>query len=175
MRILWVKAGGLVPPDTGGKIRSYNILRELARRHSVTFFSYYGAVPNDTHPELNSIFDAVVCVPLELPAPKSLAEILEYSTRFFSSEPYGIGKYCRPEVQKQLRRLLEKESYDIIVCDFICAAGVIPWDCPTPKVLFSHNVEAMIWRRHYEVARNPIWRAISLWEWRKMVAAEKRY
>ena len=37
MKILWVKAGGLVPPDTGGKIRSYNILRELARQHSVTF------------------------------------------------------------------------------------------------------------------------------------------
>jgi hypothetical protein len=28
MKILWVKAGGLVPPDTGGKIRSYNILRD---------------------------------------------------------------------------------------------------------------------------------------------------
>lgn len=38
MKILWVKAGGLVPPDTGGKIRSYNILRQLARQHSVTFF-----------------------------------------------------------------------------------------------------------------------------------------
>src|SRR5438309_10474761 len=81
MRILWVKAGGLVPPDTGGKIRSYNILRELARRHSVTFFSYYGAVPTDTHPELKSIFDAVVCVPLHLPTPKSLAESLEYAMR----------------------------------------------------------------------------------------------
>jgi polysaccharide biosynthesis protein PslH len=175
MRILWVKAGGLIPPDTGGKIRSYNILRELARRHSVTFFSYYAAAPNDTHPKLKSVFDAVVCVPLQLPAPKSLAESLEYGTRFFSSQPYGISKYCRPEAQRQLRHLLEEKSYDIIICDFIFAAGVIPWDCPIPKVLFTHNVEAMIWRRHYEVARNPVWRAISRWEWRKMEAAEKHY
>jgi hypothetical protein len=43
MKVLWVKAGGLVPPDTGGKIRSYSILRELARQHSVTFFSFYAA------------------------------------------------------------------------------------------------------------------------------------
>ena len=35
MKILWVKVGGLVPLDTGGKIRSFNILRELARRHDV--------------------------------------------------------------------------------------------------------------------------------------------
>jgi hypothetical protein len=40
MKMLWVKGGGLVPPDTGGKIRDYNILRELARQHSVTFFSF---------------------------------------------------------------------------------------------------------------------------------------
>ena len=175
MRILWVKAGGLVPPDTGGKIRSYNILRELARRHSVSFFSYYAALPNDIHPELESLFDRVVCVPLPLPPPKSLAESLEYGMRLFSSQPYGITKYCRPEAQKRLRDLLRRESYDVILCDFIFAAGIIPWDLPIPKVLFTHNVEATIWRRHYEVAGNPLWKAISWWEWRKMETAEKRY
>jgi glycosyltransferase involved in cell wall biosynthesis len=42
-------------------------------------------------------------------------------------------------------------------------------------VLFTHNVEATIWRRHYEVASNVIWKAISWQEWRKMEAAERRY
>ena len=42
-------------------------------------------------------------------------------------------------------------------------------------MLFTHNVEATIWRRHYEVATNPIWKAISRREWRKMEAAERRY
>ena len=42
LRILWVKAGKLLPVDTGGKIRSYNILRQLARDHQVTLLSYYG-------------------------------------------------------------------------------------------------------------------------------------
>ena len=37
MRILWVKAGKLLPVDTGGKIRSFNILRELAATNAVTF------------------------------------------------------------------------------------------------------------------------------------------
>jgi glycosyltransferase involved in cell wall biosynthesis len=74
-----------------------------------------------------------------------------------------------------LRALLRQETYDVILCDFIFAAGVIPWDWPTPKVLFTHNVEATIWRRHYEVATNPIWKAISWQEWRKMEAAERRY
>jgi sugar transferase (PEP-CTERM/EpsH1 system associated) len=175
MKILWVKAGGLVPHDTGGKIRSYNILRGLASQHSVTFFSFYGAHEGDAHPGLKNVFDRAVCVPLTLPAPKSPAELLNYGIGLFSSEPYGITKFCRPEVKQKLHALLKQETYDVIVCDFIFAAGVIPWDCPTPKVLFTHNVEATIWRRHYEVATNPIWKAISWQEWRKMEAAERRY
>jgi sugar transferase (PEP-CTERM/EpsH1 system associated) len=175
MKILWVKAGGLVPPDTGGKIRSYNILRELARRHSVTFFSFYAAHGDDLHPGLKDVFERVICLPLKLPAPKSVAEMLDYSLGLLSSEPYNIRKYCRPEVRRELRELLERENYDVIVCDFLVAAGVIPWDAPTSEVIFTHNVEAAIWRRHYAVATNPIWKAISWLEWRKMEAAERRY
>jgi sugar transferase (PEP-CTERM/EpsH1 system associated) len=175
MKILWVKAGGLVPPDTGGKIRSYSILRELARQHSVTFFSFYAAHDNDLHPDLENMFDRVVCVPLRLPAPNSFAEIGEYGSRLLSSEPYSITKYCRPEVRQRLRALLKQDSFDVILCDFMAAAGVIPWDWHTPKMLFTHNVEATIWRRHYQVTGNPLWKAISWLEWRRMEAAERRY
>ena len=174
MKILWVKAGGLVPPDTGGKIRSYNILRELAREHSVTFFSFYGAHDGDLHPDLKNMVERVVCVPLKLPPPKSLAEMRDYCIGLFSAQPYNITKYCVPEVRRRLRALLQQETYDVILCDFLVAAGVIPWDWPTPKVIFTHNVEAAIWRRHYEVATNPVWKAISWQEWRKMEAAERR-
>lgn len=175
MKILWVKAGGLVPPDTGGKIRSYNILRELARKHSVTFFSFYGAHENDVHPELKRIFDHVVFVPLALPAPRGFGELCDYLGRILSREPYGITKYCRRQVRHELRRLLQEQSYDVILCDFLAAAGVIPWDHPSPKFLFTHNVEAVIWQRHYEAARNPLWKALSWREWRSMQAAEERY
>jgi len=175
MKILWVKAGGLVPPDTGGKIRSYNILRELARHNSVTFFSFHAAHQNDAHPGLENTFERVVSVPLSLPVSKSRADMLDYVIRLLSFQPYLITKYCRSEVRHKLRALLQQETYDVIVCDFVSPAGVIPWNSPIPKVLFTHNVEAVIWRRHYEVATNPVWKAISWWEWRKMEAAERRY
>ena len=74
-----------------------------------------------------------------------------------------------------MQALLKEETYDVILCDFMIAAGVIPWDWPTHKVLFTHNVEATIWRRHYEVATNPVWKAASWWEWQRMEAAERKY
>jgi polysaccharide biosynthesis protein PslH len=175
MKILWVKAGGLVPPDTGGKIRSYNILRELARQHSVTFFSFYAAHQPDLHPSLNSMFNRLVCVPLSLPQPKSSRELRDYILSLFSPTPYGIAKFCRPEVRHRLHELCKDETFDVIVCDFVYPGDVMPWNWPGPKVLFTHNVEAIIWRRHYEVATNPLWKAISWVEWRRMEAAERRY
>jgi sugar transferase (PEP-CTERM/EpsH1 system associated) len=174
MKILWVKAGGLVPPDTGGKIRSYNILRELARQHSVSFFSFYAAHENDAHGNLKNIFERVACVPLDLPPAKSFGELLDYGLHLFSREPYNIAKYCRPQVRNQLQAFLREDNYDVILCDFLVAAGAVPWDWPSPKVLFTHNVEAVIWKRHYQVARNPLWKAISWREWRTMQAAERK-
>ena len=50
MRILWVKSGKMLPIDTGGKIRSYNILRQLIRSHEVT--------RSDTGAQVTCIMDA---------------------------------------------------------------------------------------------------------------------
>ena len=175
MKILWVKAGGLVPPDTGGKIRSYNILRQLAKHHAVTFFTFYAAHENDAHAELSRIFERAIQIPLDLPPAKSAGELLNYAAHLFSREPYNLTKYCRPVVRKKLHALLQEETYDVVLCDFLMAAGVIPWDWPGPKVLFTHNVEAVIWQRHFEMARNPLWKAVSWREWKAMEAAERRY
>ena len=173
MKILWVKAGGLVPPDTGGKIRSYNILRELARHHTVTFFSFYAEHANDVHHELEELFP-VFCVPLKLPS-SGAAELRDYLANLLSREPYNVEKFCRLEVREKLIGVLQQNHYDVILCDFLIPAAVIPWDWPGPKVIFTHNVEAVIWRRRYEVARHPLWKALSWYEWRRMRAAEQRY
>ena len=175
MKILWVKAGGLVPPDSGGKIRSYNILRQLASKHSVTFFSFYAAHANDQHPALNDIFYKTICIPLPLPEPRSARELLDYGRYLFSLNSYSVMKYCRPAVRYELHSLLQKERFDVILCDFLFAAPAIPWDVPCPKVIFTHNVEAMIWKRHYQVASNPLWRALSWREWKTMDRAERLY
>jgi sugar transferase (PEP-CTERM/EpsH1 system associated) len=175
MRILWVKAGGLLPLNSGGRIRSYQILRQLARNHPVTFFGFHAREDDPAQQELEKVFEQVVRCPLDLPAPKGLRELLEYAAGMLSTEPYNIRKYCRPEVARKLRALVDGGAYDVMVCDFLVAAGVIPWDCSCPKVLFTHNVEAMIWKRHYEVAHNPLWKLLSWREWRAMARAEHRY
>jgi sugar transferase (PEP-CTERM/EpsH1 system associated) len=175
MKLIWVKAGGLVPLDTGGKIRSYHLLKELARKYEVTFFSFYGEHADDQHHELEKVFYRVVTCPLRLPKAKGATEMLHYARNLFGPWPHSFAKFCRPEVSRRLLELLKKEQFDIIICDFLLAASVIPWDLACPKILFTHNVEALIWKRHYEVARNPLWKAVAWREYRTMARMESRY
>src|SRR4029453_1442372 len=39
VHILWIKTELLPPVDKGGRIRTYNMLRELARTHRVTYLT----------------------------------------------------------------------------------------------------------------------------------------
>jgi sugar transferase (PEP-CTERM/EpsH1 system associated) len=175
MKILWVKAGGLVPLNTGGKIRSYHILRELARKHHITLYTYYGEHPNDEHHDLTHLFARVVRRPLRIAAPRSCSDCVDYALYFFSSYPHIMRRYYRPEISQEVRRLAQSENYDVMVCDFLHPAPVIPWDVSCPKILFTHNVEAAIYRRHYEAARNPLWKLAAWREYRRTARIEHRY
>src|SRR5216683_1073363 len=171
MKILWVKAGGLVPPDIGGKIRSYCILKELAKTHAVTLFTFYAAHPGDMHSQLDTEFEKVVYLPMHVATNRGLGELTSFVSNVFSPWPHTVSKYCRPEVVASLRELLAEQSYDVIVCDFVVAAGAIPWEVECPKVVFTHNVEALIWRRHFEVSRNPVWRLVSWGEYKMTIVS----
>jgi sugar transferase (PEP-CTERM/EpsH1 system associated) len=175
LKILWVKSGGLVPLDHGGKIRSYQVARVLAREHDVTLFTFYPPTLDDTHSELRSFFSRVICVPVATPKRNSAADYFSYLKNLVSNRPYSVSKYCQPHVASELRQHLMQESYDVILCDFLVTAGVIPWDLPGPKIFFTHNVEAQIWERQFHVARNPVWKAACYREYRMMDRMEHDY
>ena len=164
-----------MPPDIGGKIRSYHILKELAKTHAVTLFTFYAAHANDVHSELESVFDKVVYLPMRIATNRRLAELANFAGNLFSPWPYTVSKYCRPEVVAAVRRLLAEQKYDVIVSDFVIAAGAIPWEVACPKLLFTHNVEALIWHRHFEVSRNPLWKLVSSREYQKMIRFERSF
>ena len=165
----------MAPLDTGGKIRSYHILKELARYHEVTLFTFYSEQVNDPHSKLKDLFKHVEAIPLKLPPPKSFLEGIWYLRHLFSTQPHSIAKFCRPEVKQRLRRVVAQEAPDVILCDFLMPAPIIPWKFPAPKVIFTHNVEAQIWQRHYRAAHNPIWKIVAWREYRTMERAERKY
>jgi polysaccharide biosynthesis protein PslH len=175
MKLLWVKAGGLLPPDTGGKIRSFHILKQLARTHEITLFTFYPEHPDDRHLRGNGMFSNIVPVPLPLPPRRSLAEYARYLRMLLAGRPFTIDKYFYPEVRRRYAELRASSTFDLVVCDFIFPAPLIDWQTPPPKILFTHNVEAQVWERHYKIASNPLVKLACWLESRALARAERYY
>jgi sugar transferase (PEP-CTERM/EpsH1 system associated) len=175
MKLLWVKAGGLLPPDMGGKIRSYNILKQLARQHEITLFTFYPEHPDDQHLRGAGIFAKLVPVPLPLPPRRSLGEYLRSARIMAAGRPVTIDKFLYPEVRRRYAELLASATFDVVICDFLVPGSLMHWKTPPPTILFTHNVEAQIWERHAKIAATPLMKVAAWLEARALVRTERRY
>lgn len=174
MKILWVKAGKLWPVDTGGKIRSFNILRHLSRKHEVTTLSYYGG-DRDAEYETAIARELPGAQTIYTAAPEStLAQSIDYVLRLPSAAPYAVKKFTHPKVKGDVARRLGDGSADVAVCDFLSASLNFPETSATPVVLFQHNVETMLWRRMASTEKHALRKLSYGIEARKMGAYETR-
>ena len=157
MKLLWVKAGKLLPVDTGGKIRSYNILRHLARKHEVTLLSYYGG-QRDAEYESTLAIEMPGSKVIHTAAPESSAILsgLDYLYRLPRAAPYAVSKFTHPEVRSTVVSWLASGRFDVAVCDFLSASGNFPAELTTPCILFQHNVESSLWERMARTESNPL-------------------
>lgn len=157
MKLLWVKSGKLLPVDTGGRIRSYNLLRFLAREHEVTLLSYYGGRHDPGYEAaLKTEIAGSEVIHTAAPDSNALDRGLDYLYRVLRREPYAVSKFTDPAVRNRVTSHLSSGRFDVAVCDFLSASGNFPGQLPIPCVLFQHNVESSLWQRMAAVESNPI-------------------
>ena len=173
MKILWLNSGLLLPLDKGGKLRTWHVMRHLAARHEITYLSFEDA----SQTEADRIGMQEVCVRLETvprtDADKGTWRFYADAARYLTdSAPYAVAKYRSQAYADRLRQLLAGHAFDLVVCDFLPPAVNMPRNLPCPSVLFTHNVEAEIWRRHAENAANPLSRALMAQQHRRMLRFE---
>ncbi len=173
MRILWVKAGKLLPVDTGGKIRSYNLLKQLAARHALVLLTYYsGRRDSEYESEICRHFPGALAVNHTSRA-TALGQGLDYLFNIPSSAPYAVTKFTASIVQELLADMLSEGGFDVAVCDFLSASLNFPRIPATPVVLFQHNVESALWRRQARHEPNLIKRIAFKLESAKMDSYER--
>jgi glycosyltransferase involved in cell wall biosynthesis len=169
MRILWVKVGGLWPPNTGGRTRSFHIISELARRHRVTLLTTHG--PDDDPRGLAARLpecERVVSIPEAVPKRGSAGFAGALLRSWLSPYPVDLWRWRVPALRHAVRRLVAIREFDLCVADFLSAMANVPLGEDLPVVLFEHNVEFVIWRRLSQTATGAWRRALLEIEWRKM-------
>jgi polysaccharide biosynthesis protein PslH len=175
MRLLWLNANLLLPLDKGGRLRTWHLMRHLAARHEITYLCF--AQPEEV--ARHGAAMAEVCAHLEtVPrqnAPKGSARFYGRVARhLFDPAPYAVAAYRSTPYRDRADALLDAGRFDRVVCDFLVPAVNLRPRLPCPSLLFTHNVEAEIWRRHAEAEDNPLRRTLYAQQWRRMQRFERR-
>jgi polysaccharide biosynthesis protein PslH len=169
MHILWIKTELLHPVDKGGRIRTYQMLRALSSEHKVTYLTLDdGTAAADAVTQAAEYCASVSTVPFAPPPKGTPAFYLALVRNLFSRLPYAIARYDVPALRQRLHEICSTRQVDVVVCDFLAPSINVPRNLSVPVILFQHNVEAMIWRRHAEVATHPLRKRYFTSQWRKM-------
>ena len=147
-KILFLQKRLLFPTDSGGKIRTLNILRHLARWHDVTYLCNLLPSEESHLHEMQSLGLTMVTIPWTEAPRGSLRFYGDLALNLCSSFPFNVNKDFDPRLRQKAKQLLKSEKFDLLICDFVQMARNCLGFGQTPKLLFEHNVESQIFQRH---------------------------
>lgn len=168
-RLLFISPRFLFPADSGGKIRTSQILRGMkGGRFDITLVS---PQPNGGaerfRVDLESVCDRFVGWPAA-----ARGRLLKVSRmrHLLSRKPVPVATDRSSGGSRVVAAELDRRP-DVVVFDFPHSAVLGPPSTGVPSVLFTHNVESLIFRRHADVARNPVKRVV----WRNQLRKMERF
>ena len=174
LRLLFLSQRFLYPLDTGGKIRTAKILEKLKERCDITLVSQVESPQDDPYlDEVKRLCSEFHAVPWRETRKYSSRFYLKVLARSLSRYPVTVINDYSRDLSRTLETVAKERGYDLLVCDFLQPSLNFRRLHGKPTLLFQHNVESMIPKRHCETATNPLLRLFWWSQWRKMVRFEQ--
>ncbi|MEK6246691.1 MAG: glycosyltransferase family 4 protein [Planctomycetales bacterium] len=174
MKILFVQNRILFPTNTGGRIRTLNVLRHLAKWHDIT---YLCNVENGDKPHLEQMKQLGVTLETcqwKGTKPDQWKFYWGLATNCCCSLPFSVSKDNNPLLRRRAEQLTAGSPFDLVICDFVqMLPATIGLPCRA-SILFQHNVEAQILQRHAETDRGWLRRRVMSMQWKKMRRFEQQ-
>jgi glycosyltransferase involved in cell wall biosynthesis len=161
--------------DTGGKIRTGKILEQLVETNEITLISNVES-PKD-NPYLLQL--ERLCTRF---IPVHWKEIKKYSLLFYvrlfiqmySRYPVSVLNDYSKNLSTAVERECSMRNYDVAICDFVQSAFMFRNINRIPIILFQHNVESMIAKRHFKQSGNIVAKTFWWLQWKKMYSFESK-
>lgn len=175
MKILFLSQRFLLPMDTGGKIRTGKILEQLSKLHEITLISNFEKKKDSQYlDKVQTLCKKFIPVPWAEINKHSILFFVRLFFQMFSRYPVSALNDYSSSLRKTLEREYDDHRYDLIICDFVQSAMLFRNIKDVPTLLFQHNVESVIARRHIDRARNVVAKLFWWMQWKKMFLYEKQ-
>jgi len=131
------------PLNSGKRIRTWNLLRRLAIRHELHFFTY-GPVTSEARAAVDEHHIRITAVD-PLPPSAGAGFWLRLAGNLFSEYPYSVTKHFTARLQREVMNASERQKFDLAHIEWVPYASYLTPGLP--RVLDAHNVESDIWTR----------------------------
>ncbi|MDP3888742.1 MAG: glycosyltransferase family 4 protein [bacterium] len=142
MKILMLTPYLPYPPSSGGQVRSYNLIKNLAKKHEITLFSL---IKTDEEKQYVSAL-AKLCKRVEVfkrpEKPWTLANILRTGFGFY---PFLVVRNSSPEEKERLAEILREEKFDLIHAETFYVMPHIP-KTTIPILLVDQTLEYQVYQ-----------------------------
>ena len=153
MKILYLSLRFPYPPHSGDKIRTYNILKDLSQRHSISFVSFVQSPQEASRVgELQEYCDQVKTVGFS--KFRAYRNCLLYSP---FAEPFQVVYWHSRDMQRQVDEMMERNGFDVIHVQFFRMAQYVTKYNNEHKVLDSGDSFSLNLSRRSRLDRGLSW------------------
>ena len=154
MKILFLSPTVPFPLTDGGRIRVFNLLKQIAQRSKVTLLALEtqsSDVESIVHLERLGIRVHLVRQGRKLPS-VSFGTLLR---AFLKKVPITVARYNVPAYRQKFRELVATEPFNLVHYEMFHVAQ-FHTETHLPSLLSQQNVDAAIWRRLCQETANPL-------------------
>ena len=156
MKILFLSPTVPFPLTDGGRIRVFNLLKQIAEKNDVTLLALE-TQPTDAEgvTELQQLGIQVHLVPNAPTLPRVSFGTLVNAFR--KRQPITVARYDLPVYRQKFRELVATENFDLVHYEMFHTAQ-FRTEVDLPSVLSQQNVDSAIWRRLCGETANPFYK-----------------
>ncbi len=154
MRVLFLSGWFPYPPDNGSKIRVFNLIKELSRRHEITLLSFAQEPVTREHlTKMESYCQSVQAVPYLEFEPERLRAVFG----FLSSRPRSVVDTYNSDMEALVKEVGGRNSFDVVVASQLRSAPYALLLRQRPRIF--EEVELTVIREQFTTQRNVLSRA----------------
>ena len=175
MRIAFVSARVPYPLNTGGRIRTYHLLKAVAERHDVTLVTSI-ETRGDAR-SLEKLGDALPAIRMHVSRVRRRGALAPRLRRAvlspFDPLPFAWAGFRDPRYMANVAAALRHAEYDLVHCDHVQVAHALPARGGVPRLIDAHNVENVLVERLAEHEARRWRRPLMSWQAFKTRRAEQ--
>jgi polysaccharide biosynthesis protein PslH len=167
MKVLWISPKIPYPPESGDKLRQFNLIRQLSSGVEISLVAFTLTQEEEAQAEYMKQYCGKVRTFFS-PNPSYVRRIRSILT---TSNPYYVSRYQDAAVSAYIRDELETFRPNVVQIEHTYMAEYlrkIPPELQRPSVLTKHNIDADLSFQNYRFADSLVKKVFWWLEWKKM-------